>query len=220
MAKRFTDTEKWEDEWFTELSNDYKVIWFYLLDTCDNAGVWKRNIKKLNYLCNTNVTEEDLLNVFGKRIHVLADDKWFIKKFCIVQYGHDFLQSKNKAVTSAVKKLIIEGILILNEYPNDTLSIPYQYTIDTPKEQEQVKDNVKDIVQEEDNDNSKSNSISYGICYKLYQKLINYETPDNEYEEIYFEIQDDIGWDKFYSVLNLTKEQLTKLDEVITIKLK
>lgn len=218
MAKRFTDTEKWEDEWFTELSNDYKVIWFYLLDTCDNAGVWKRNIKKLNYLCNTNITEEDLLNVFGKRIHVLTDDKWFIKKFCIVQYGHDFLQSKNKAVTSAIKKLIIEGVLILNEYPNDTLSIPYQYTIDTPKEQEQVKDNVKDIVLEQVKDNS--NSISYGICYKLYQKLINYETPDNEYEEIYFEIQDDIGWDKFYSVLNLTKEQLAKLDEVITIKLK
>ncbi len=220
MAKRFTETEKWEDEWFTELSNDYKVIWFYLLDTCDNAGVWKRNIKKLNYLCNTNVTEEDLLNVFGKRIHVLADDKWFIKKFCIVQYGHDFLQSKNKAVISAVKKLIIEGVLILNEYPNDTLSIPYQYTIDTPKEQEQVKDNVKDIVQVEDNDNSKSKSISYGIAFKLYQKLINYETPDNEYEEIYFEIQEDIGWDNFFKVLNLTPYQQKQLDEVITIKLK
>ena len=27
MAKRFTDTDKWKDEWYTELSNDYKVIW-------------------------------------------------------------------------------------------------------------------------------------------------------------------------------------------------
>jgi hypothetical protein len=146
MAKRFTDTEKWEDEWFTDLSNDYKVIWFYLLDTCDNAGIWKKNIKKLNYLCNTNILADDLLKVFGKRITILADEKWFINKFCIVQYGHDFLQSKNKAVLSAVKKLIIEGVLIDNGYSNDTLSIPYRYTIDTPKEQEQVK--AKEIIKE------------------------------------------------------------------------
>ena len=49
MAKRFTDTEKWKDEWYTELSSDYKIIWQYLLDTCDNAGIYKRNIKLLNY---------------------------------------------------------------------------------------------------------------------------------------------------------------------------
>jgi hypothetical protein len=144
MAKRFTDTEKWEDEWFTELPNDYKVIWFYLLDTCDNAGIWKRNIKKLNYLCNTNVSAEDLLEVFNKRIQIVSDDKWFIKKFCIVQYGHDYLQSNNKAVKSAVKRLQIEGVLIGNKYTTDTLSVGYNDIPNTPKEQEQVKDKDKE----------------------------------------------------------------------------
>jgi len=27
MAKRFTDTDKWKDDWFISLSNDYKIIW-------------------------------------------------------------------------------------------------------------------------------------------------------------------------------------------------
>jgi len=144
MAKRFTDTEKWEDEWFTELPNDYKVIWFYLLDTCDNAGIWKRNIKKLNYLCNTNISAEDLLEVFNKRIQIVSDEKWFIKKFCIVQYGHDFLQSNNKAVKAAVKRLQVEGVLIGNKYSTDTLPIGYKDIPNTPKEQEQVKEKEKE----------------------------------------------------------------------------
>jgi len=47
MAKRFTASEKWEDLWFSELSNKYKLFWIYLLDKCDNAGVWE-NILKSN----------------------------------------------------------------------------------------------------------------------------------------------------------------------------
>jgi hypothetical protein len=218
MAKRFTDTEKWEDEWFTDLSNDYKVIWFYLLDTCDNAGVWKKNIKKLNYLCNTNVSTDDLLKVFSKRITILADEKWFINKFCIVQYGHDFLQSKNKAVLSAVKKLIIEGVLVDNGYSIDTLSIPYQYSIDTPKEQvkdiDKATDKAKAIVLDSDT----NTVLSYGVAYKLYQQLLNYELPVSEYSEIYDDIS-EIGWDTFFNTLNLSAADKLKLDEVMTIKL-
>lgn len=139
MAKRFTDTDKWKDEWYTELPNDYKVIWQYLLDTCDNAGIYKRNIKLLNYYCNTNVSSEDILKVFKDRVSLISDDKWIINKFCVFQYGNDFLQSKNKAVVSAINKLIENKL-----YDNTTNSIliPYPYSIDTPKEQEQ--DKVKD----------------------------------------------------------------------------
>ena len=86
MAKRFTDTDKWKDEWYTELSNDYKVIWQYLLDTCDNAGIYKRNIKLLNYYCNTNVSDTDILNVFKLRVAPISDEKWIINKSILYQY--------------------------------------------------------------------------------------------------------------------------------------
>lgn len=145
MAKRFTDTDKWKDEWYTELNNDYKVIWQYLLDTCDNAGIYKRNIKLLNYYCNTNVSAEDILKVLKDRVSLISDDKWIINKFCVFQYGNDFLQSKNKAVVSAINKLIENKL-----YDNTTNSvlIPYPYSIDTPKEQEE--DKAKDKIQVED----------------------------------------------------------------------
>jgi hypothetical protein len=39
MAKRLTDSNKWNDSWFTNLPMDIKLVWIYLLDACDHAGV-------------------------------------------------------------------------------------------------------------------------------------------------------------------------------------
>jgi hypothetical protein len=163
MAQRFTDSNKWLDNWFSNLPNDYKLVWLYLLDTCDNAGIFQINIRLLNFNCSTNITEYELLEAFKGRITKFDTDKCIINKFCIFQYGTDFLNSKNKAVLSAIKKLIIARLLDVDANGNytpmivfdntiDTLSIPYQKTIDTPKEKEidkdkdKATDNVRDIV--------------------------------------------------------------------------
>ena len=145
MAKRFTDSEKWEDPFFTNLTNDEKVIWIYLLDHCDNAGVLKINIKNINYFCSTNITVEELFITFQGRLTKISVDTCIINKFCYFQYGPDFLQSNNKAVQSAIKKLLELGIvqLVNNTY---TLSIPYQYSIDSPKEEVKEEDEVEDEV--------------------------------------------------------------------------
>ena len=158
MAQRFTDTQKWEDEWFTELSNDYKVIWMYLLDTCDNAGIWKQNIKLLNFSCNTKVSLEELAETFKGRITKIDSDKWIINKFVVFQYGPGFLKSGNKAVLSAIKKLIIAGIIdvdansiytpkIVFDITIYTSLIPYQYPIDSIKDKDKDQEKIIDKAQ-------------------------------------------------------------------------
>jgi len=165
MAQRFTDSNKWLDNWFSNLPNDYKIVWLYLLDTCDNAGIFQINIRLLNFNCSINITENELLETFKSRITKFDTDKCIINKFCIFQYGPDFLNSKNKAVISAIKKLIVAGLLDVDDngiytpkivFDNsiDTLSIPYQKTIDTPKEQEE--DKAKDKIIEQEQFKSKS----------------------------------------------------------------
>ena len=149
MAKRFTDTNKWNDVWFSQLPNDYKLIWIYILDSCDNAGIWLSNIKNLNYFCNTNITEKDLIQTFSGKLTKITDEKWIVNKFCTIQYGDNFLESKNKAVLSAIKTL--NGLNLIKDVKGiATLSIPYPYPMDTPKEQEQVKDKVKEQEQVKD----------------------------------------------------------------------
>jgi hypothetical protein len=95
MAKRFTDSEKWEDPFFTNLTNDEKVIWIYLLDHCDNAGVLKINIKNINYFCSTNITVEELFITFQGRLTKISVDTCIINKFFKVIIKQSNLLLKN-----------------------------------------------------------------------------------------------------------------------------
>jgi uncharacterized phage protein (TIGR02220 family) len=85
MTKRFTECEKWDDEWFDGLSNEMKLFWLYLCDNCNHAGIWKVNKRLVEYhikgLCWENIEKE-----FNGRILPINNEKWFIKKFIDFQY--------------------------------------------------------------------------------------------------------------------------------------
>lgn len=152
MAKRLTESEKWKDPWFSNLTNDEKIVWLYLLDDCDNAGVWQSNIKLLNFNCNTNFTEDDLMLIFSERFVKISSDRFFIIKFCEFQYGINFIETKNKAVVSAINKLKQYNLIKENDKGINTLSIPYQYSIDTPKDKDQEQDKAKNQEKAKDKD--------------------------------------------------------------------
>ena len=142
-TKRFTDIEKWKDPFFEELTPEYKLIYLYLLDDCDNAGIWNKSMKRLNYSCGTNITDEELMSTFSDRLIRVNPDVCIVSKFMYFQYGKDWLTSNNKAVISARNKLtLIDSLSIPYQYPNDTLSIPYSYPIDRAKDKD--KDKIKD----------------------------------------------------------------------------
>ena len=176
-TKRFTDAEKWKDPFFENLSNNFKLIWLYLLDDCDNAGLWGKSIKRLNFHCDTNVTEKELLEFLGNRIIVITETLWLIPKFLEFQYGTNWVSSKNKAVESAREKLSIKGIdikSIPSRYSITNSNIPYQYPIDTGKDKDKVK--VKDNVQDKSKDLSKEqdkDKVSSSSNVESLQSIVN-----------------------------------------------
>lgn len=97
MSKRFTDTGKWDDPWFTDLKSEYKLFYIYILDRCDIAGVWKLNKKMAEFCIGCSIDTDDFLKIANDRIKVFGD-KWLIKKFIEFQYGA--LTDKNKAYNS------------------------------------------------------------------------------------------------------------------------
>lgn len=123
MARRFTDTDKWRDEWWGSLSNDYRMIWLYLVDSCSIAGIWKKDFRGLNFNCNTTITEEDFLKVFGTRV-IDKGNFFFIPKFVRFQCPKG-LSSNKPAVVSIVKELKENNLLsIVSElFGNDYLII-------------------------------------------------------------------------------------------------
>lgn len=101
MSKRFTDTEKWKDEWFLELDNNHRIVWQYLVDNCTNAGRWKKNIKHLNFCCNVELALKELLDLLGDRA-VDYPSFIFIPKFLKYQYGRGL--NSNKPIMLSVRE--------------------------------------------------------------------------------------------------------------------
>ena len=57
MAYRFTDTNKWGDSWFYKLKNLEKLLFIYLCDNCDVAGIIEVNERKWAFDLNAKETE-------------------------------------------------------------------------------------------------------------------------------------------------------------------
>lgn len=108
MAKRLTDTNKWQDEWYLGLDNDYRIIWQYILDTCNHAGILKKSFSLMNFCCHTKITEDEFRQVFEGRV-VDCKTYYFIPKFITFQYGHEF-ESKRPVVVSVIKELKQKGL--------------------------------------------------------------------------------------------------------------
>lgn len=85
--KRFTDTDKWKDPWFQDLPCKFKLLWSYLADNCDCAGVWKVNLRLAAFQIGNEYLSPECLDAFKDRIEDLGGERWWIKEFCRFQYG-------------------------------------------------------------------------------------------------------------------------------------
>lgn len=113
---RFTDTKKWDEDWYCELKGEYQKLWDYICDHCDNAGVWKPN--KIDFEIKTGFKVS--LDSFSKkvngdklRIAALANGRWFIPGFIQYQWFTK-QQSFNLVLTNPRHKHIYE-ILLAND---------------------------------------------------------------------------------------------------------
>ncbi len=75
MANRYTNTDKWVDNWFSELSPLSKLLFMYLCDQCDIAGFLEVNIKTIAFELGT-----DRKSIEKAFVELCPDDKQEIKK--------------------------------------------------------------------------------------------------------------------------------------------
>lgn len=85
--KRFTETEKWKDPWFRKLSAGAKLAFFYIVENCDNAGVWTPDKELADFCIGMEIPWEKVLEAFGDRVLVLKSGDWLVTKFIGFQFG-------------------------------------------------------------------------------------------------------------------------------------
>ena len=96
MAKRFTDTDKWRIPFMRKLTPKMKLLWLYVWDDCDIAGVWQVDYDVAGLRIGEVVTEEEALEAFkDKIIEIDNREKWFIPSFLELQHGTQLSKSNN-----------------------------------------------------------------------------------------------------------------------------
>lgn len=109
MAKRLTDTTKWANPAFRRLPSKYKLLYLYILDNCDCAGVMHLDLGLIGFILGDAFTLEEVQSVFKERICFLADDKIIVRNFIAFQNG-DINDSKSSIAKSIKNNLNSHGI--------------------------------------------------------------------------------------------------------------
>lgn len=104
MAKRFTDTDKWKKGFIKNLPAKYKLLWLYILDDCNHAGIWDTDFEVASIRIGSKINEKEAAQVLSEQIKIFdGGNKWFIPKFIDFQYGQ--LNENVNAHKSVIKLL-------------------------------------------------------------------------------------------------------------------
>jgi len=141
--KRFTETGKWSKSWFRQLPVKYKCLWNYLCENCDAAGVWEPDPELADFQIGESIEWNKVGEIFGDRVKVLRNGKWWIAGFIEFQYGDLSIHCKpHQAIIRLVKKHELPVSIENDPNPIDTLSERVPDTLEEP-EQEKEKEKEK-----------------------------------------------------------------------------
>ena len=176
MAKRFTDTELWDKEWFMKLTTGEKLAFKFIKDKCDLVGVWSPNLMLLNFLVGCEISLDELIDRCNGNLERLEDGKIFIPNFCRFQYGE--LTESCKPHKKYLEMLKSNGLF-------KRVCIGYTKGIDTLQDKDKEKDKDKD----KENECSNFPTIDEVKAYILMEKLeVDYL--------VYFNNRNDEDWCK------------------------
>lgn len=135
--KRFSDTKRFDEAWYGDLSIEHKIAYEYVWARADNAGVWSPNFRLADFQIGKKIDWKSLPEKTGKRIQILPSGPWVLVGFVETQCGNLSLASRPHLVV--IGMLRSYGLL-----HSDSLSIVYPEGTDTPKDKDQYKDTDKD----------------------------------------------------------------------------
>jgi hypothetical protein len=174
MPKRFTDTEKWKKPFIRGLQAPYKLLWLYICDDCDHAGIWQVDMDVAQIRVGENLDEQKALQFFGdKVIPIDGGSKWFIPSFVEFQYPSG-LSINNKAHIGIIK--------ILEKYQNEIdASKPLASPLHGAKDMDKDKDMVMDKEMDKDKVKTEKPKVEITMPWTS-AKFINYWATWKDYK--------------------------------------
>ena len=142
--KRFTETLKWENRWFRTLPWEEKLLWLWLLDHCDNAGVIDPDLDLAAFQTGSGRVFDTLPDSLSDRVSALENGKLWIRGFI------DFQYSGKLSPKCPAHKPVYRSIEA-NQIPYDGAACRVSDTLqDTLQDKEEDKVQTKDKAQSKD----------------------------------------------------------------------
>lgn len=114
MAKRFVEVGRWGGPFMRSLKPEYKVLWCYILDHCDNSGIWTYDPEQAELHIGMSINWSGVLPAFAGKVYPIdGGRRWFIRPFIDFQYPSG-LQEKNPAhknIFTTIQKFGLKDIL-------------------------------------------------------------------------------------------------------------
>lgn len=151
--KRFTETDKWKDGWFLSLTPQEKLLFFYLFENCDSAGVFEIVIPILEVFVGSSIRIDEFLDKAGDRIQKLDDGKYWLSRFCKIQYPGGV--SPSAKVHSKVRHSIQK-----HKLPEPIGNLSNTYSIPIPDLSNRSQDKDKEEVEDKEKVEDKSHNFS------------------------------------------------------------
>jgi hypothetical protein len=140
MAKRFTDTEKWKKPFIRGLQGAYKLLWLYICDDCDHAGIWQVDFDVAQIRIGEKIDLNEAIKSFEDKIVIFdKGNKWFIPSFIEFQYPSG-LNPENRSHNSVI--ILLEKYNLLDKQ-NKPLISPSEGCKDMDMVMVKDKDKVK-----------------------------------------------------------------------------
>jgi len=168
--KRFTETQKWNDAWFRRLEPRLKLLWGWICDNCDGAGVIEPDYDLASFQIGAEVSQDDL-SAFGDRVSRINGSKVWIVKFIPFQYG--VLTEVCRAHLPVLR--LVEKHKLLNR-----VSLPYQdskeeehnrVSIVHPKGMDTLKEKEKEQEEEKKTDAIPKSPEAVGVANLFSRRL-------------------------------------------------
>jgi len=175
--KRYTETTKWnQNKWFRKLEMKHKLLWFYINDTCDSVGVWREDFELAGYYIDCTFDKEEVIKIFGKRIFIIDETKFWIINFCKFQYGLILEGTQSPPLKSYLKLLKTQNLY--NRYLKTIkCDSSNSYTL---KEKEQEKEEESDKEKEKDVDSKVYNNDK--DSFSVFEAELRKETSNKDKE--------------------------------------
>ncbi len=172
MPKRFTDTSMWHEDWIIGLDPEYIMLWIYIKDNCDHAGIWKPNKKFIEIITKAEIDLEKAFKLFNEdkqRLIELKNGRWLLVDFFVFQYGR--IMNLNNRVHRSIYELWGQNGVNLE-------SIRGQVEV-----RDGVKDKDKDKEKEKEKENKEEKEVD--IVIECFNKIVGtkYKTGEKSVRE-------------------------------------